>query len=154
MTMKKSGLGRLAYAACVTAIAAGSVMLMAQTPQQTKSATPNVKGKNFMGEVTAVEDKYSVATAHYKFSPGARTKWHMHSGGQVMLTEEGVSHHQNKGGPVMEMRAGESYYVKPGVWHWHGATPTESSVQFNTTRGDITWGEEVTDAEFNAKVKR
>lgn len=154
MSTKYSGLGRLVYAACVTTIAAGSMVLMAQAPQQTKSATPNTKGKNFMGEVTPVEDKYSVATAHYKFSAGARTKWHMHSGGQVMLTEEGVSHHQNKGGPVMEMRAGEAYYVQPGVWHWHGATPTESSVQFNTTRGDITWGDEVTDAEFKAKAKR
>jgi quercetin dioxygenase-like cupin family protein len=155
MTMKQSGLSRLAYVAVVTALATGSMVLMAQSPQQTKSGTPNLKqNKNFMGEVTPVEDKYSVATAHYKFSAGARTKWHMHSGGQVMLTEEGVSHHQNKGGPVMEMRAGEAYYVQPGVWHWHGATPTESSVQFNTTRGEITWGDEVTDAEFNAKVKR
>jgi quercetin dioxygenase-like cupin family protein len=104
--------------------------------------------------MSSVEDKYSVATAHYKFGPGARTKWHMHSGGQIMLTEEGVSHHQEKGGPVMEMRAGEAYYVKPGVWHWHGSAPGQSAVQFNTTRGDITWGDEVTDAEYNGKVKR
>lgn len=151
MTIKKSQFGRLLYIVCVTAVAAGSVVLMAQPPQAKKG--PNMK--NFTGgEVTPVEDKYSVATAHYKFGPGARTKWHMHSGGQVMLTEEGVSHHQNKGGPVMEMRAGEAYYVQPGVWHWHGSTPTDSAVQFNTTRGEITWGDEVTDAEYKAKPKR
>ena len=42
--------------------------------------------------------------------------------------------------------------AQPGVVHWHGATPTQSTTQFNTTRGDITWLEEVTDAQFNAKA--
>jgi quercetin dioxygenase-like cupin family protein len=120
-----------------------------------QNSTPDlVNNPNFTGKVSKVEDKWKAAFAHYKFDPGARTKWHMHSGGQVMLTEEGVSHHQNKGGPVMEMHANESYYVQPGVWHWHGATPTESAVQFNTTRGDITWGDEVSEADFKAKPKR
>lgn len=120
-----------------------------------QNGTPNLKNNpNFTGTVTSVEDKWKALTAHYKFEAGARTKWHMHGGGQVMLVEEGVTHHQNKGGPVMELRANESYYAQPGVWHWHGASPTESTVQFNTTRGDITWGDVVTDAEFNAKATR
>ncbi|MEO5922644.1 MAG: cupin domain-containing protein [Bryobacteraceae bacterium] len=135
----------------VAAVALGSVVLMAQV----QSSTPNTKANpNFTGTVTPVEDKYKVATAHYRFDPGARTKWHTHSGGQIMLVEEGVTHHQNKGGPVMELHANESYYVQPGVMHWHGATPKESTVQFNTTRGDLTWGEVVSEADFGAKAKR
>ncbi len=141
--------GKTIYA---TAIALGSVVLLMA---QVQSSTPNTKNNpNFTGTVTPVEDKYKVATAHYKFDPGARTKWHAHSGGQIMLVEEGVTHHQNKGGPVMELRANESYYVQPGVLHWHGATPNESTVQFNTTRGDITWGEVVSEADFSSKAKR
>ena len=139
--------GKIAY---VVAVALGSVALMAQV----QSSTPNTKSGNFTGTVTPVEDKYKVATAHYKFDPGARTKWHAHSGGQIMLVEEGVTHHQNKGGPVMELRANESYYVQPGVMHWHGAAPDASTVQFNTTRGDITWAEEVSEADYKAKAKR
>ncbi|MEI9814395.1 MAG: cupin domain-containing protein [Acidobacteriota bacterium] len=137
-------------------IAVSSVLWVANGQRQTKGATAKPKfGNNFTGgEVTPVEDKYSVATAHYKFGPGARTKWHSHSGGQVMLTEEGVCHHQNKGGPVRELRAGETYYVPPGVMHWHGSAPGESAVQFNTTRGEITWADPVTDAEYQAKAKR
>ena len=142
-------LGKTIY---VAAIALGSVVLLMA---QVQSSTPNTKNNpNFTGTVTPVEDKYKVATAHYKFDPGARTKWHAHSGGQIMLVEEGVTHHQNKGGPVMELHANESYYVQPGVVHWHGATPTESTVQFNTTRGDITWGEVVSESDFGAKAKR
>lgn len=144
---------RIAYTAGVMTLALGSVVWVARA--QVQSATPNTKANpNFMGTVTPVTDQYKVATAHYKFEANARTKWHSHSGGQIMLVEEGVTHHQNKGGPVMELRANEAYYVQPGVVHWHGATPDSSTVQFNTTRGDLTWMEEVTDAEFKAKAKR
>jgi len=144
---------RVAYGIGVGLIAVGSAAWVMQA--QTQSGTPNVKNNpNFTGTVSAAEDKYKVATAHYKFEPGARTKWHSHSGGQVILAEEGVTHHQNKGGPVMELRAGETYYVPPGVFHWHGAAPDASTVQFNTTRGDITWLEEVSEADYKAKAKR
>ena len=142
-------LGKTMY---VAAIALGSVVLLMA---QVQSSTPNTKNNpNFTGTVTPVPDTFKVATAHYKFDPGARTKWHSHSGGQIMLVEEGITHHQNKGGPVMELRANESYYVQPGVVHWHGAAPDASTVQFNTTRGDLTWLEEVSEADYKAKAKR
>jgi quercetin dioxygenase-like cupin family protein len=141
--------GQIVYGLGVAAISLGSLAWVLQG----QNATPNTKqNPNFQGTVNAVEDKYKTAYAHYKFEPGSRTKWHSHSGGQVILVEEGVTHFQNKGGPVMELKANEAYYAQPGVVHWHGATPTQSTTQFNTTRGDITWLEEVTDAQFNAKA--
>lgn len=141
--------GKLVYGAGVAAISVASLAWVAQG----QNATPNTKqNPNFQGVVNPVEDKYKTAYAHYEFTPGSRTKWHSHSGGQVILVEEGVTHFQNKGGPVMELKANEAYYAQPGVVHWHGATPKDRTVQFNTTRGDITWLNEVTDAEFNAKA--
>jgi quercetin dioxygenase-like cupin family protein len=59
-----------------------------------------------------------------------------------------------KGGPVIELRAGETTYAGPGVVHWHGAAPDKGGVQYNVTRGGIMWGEEVTDKEFRAAPKR
>lgn len=144
---------KAAYGVCVAAISIGSAAWIAYG--QVQSATPNTKNNpNFTGTVTAVPDQYKVATAHYRFEAGARTKWHSHSGGQIMLVEEGVTHHQNKGGPVMELRANEAYYVQPNVVHWHGAAPDKSTVQFNTTRGDLTWLDEVSEADYKAKAKR
>jgi quercetin dioxygenase-like cupin family protein len=143
------------YALGVAAISLGSVAWVMQAQQTVQSSTPSTKANpNFTGTVTPVVDQYKVATAHYKFDPGARTKWHSHSGGQIMLVEEGITHHQNKGGPVMELHANEAYYVQPGVIHWHGAAPEASTVQFNTTRGDLTWLEEVSEADYKAKAKR
>jgi hypothetical protein len=51
---------------------------------------------------------------------------------------------------VVELRAGETRYCPPGVVHWHGASPKEGGTQFNVSRGGITWGDVVTDEEFNA----
>ncbi|GCD39229.1 cupin [Streptomyces chrestomyceticus JCM 4735] len=57
------------------------------------------------------------------FAPGARTAWHRHPHGQVLHVTEGVGLVQRRGGPVEEIRAGDTVWTAPGEWHWHGATP-------------------------------
>ena len=108
---------------------------------------PNFTG----GEVKTITENSDGKPAHFYFSPGARTKWHSHEGGQIILVEDGVGLYQEKGGPVVELRAGETHYCPPGVVHWHGASPKAGGTQFNVSRGGITWLAEVTDEEFNAK---
>ncbi|HEX5229794.1 MAG TPA: cupin domain-containing protein [Bryobacteraceae bacterium] len=109
--------------------------------------SPNFTG----GEVKPVKEGTQASIVKFNFGAGARTKWHSHSGGQIIMVEDGVALYQEKGGPVVEMRAGETHYCPPNVVHWHGAAPHEGGTQFNVTRGDITWGDVVTDAEYNAK---
>ena len=118
--------------------------LHGQTPN------PNATG----GEVTKLDDKSNPAITYFRFGPGARTKWHSHAGGQIILVEEGVALTQVKGGPVIELHAGQTTYVGPGVVHWHGAASDKGGVQYNVTRGEITWMNEVTDAEYKVKPKR
>jgi quercetin dioxygenase-like cupin family protein len=108
---------------------------------------PNFTG----GEVRPLKENSQGNSVRFYFGPGARTKWHSHEGGQIILVEDGVGLYQEKGGPVVELRAGETHYCQPGVVHWHGASPKEGGTQFNTSRGGITWGDAVTDEEFNAK---
>lgn len=107
---------------------------------------PNFTG----GTVTTVTENSKGNIAHFRFGPGARTKWHSHEGGQIILVEEGVGLYQVKGGPVMELRAGETVYCPPGVEHWHGAAPNQGGVQFNISRGGITWYEAVSDKDYNS----
>jgi quercetin dioxygenase-like cupin family protein len=108
---------------------------------------PNFTG----GEVKPLKENAQGNSVRFYFGPGARTKWHSHEGGQIILVEDGVGLYQEKGGPVVELRAGETHYCPPGVVHWHGASPKEGGTQFNTSRGGMTWGDAVTDEEFNAK---
>src|SRR5262245_32414849 len=82
----------------------GVWMIEAQQAKQ----NPNFTG----GAVTPLEEKPSGNIAHFRFEPGARTKWHSHGGGQIILVEEGVALTQEKGGPLIELHAGETIYCK------------------------------------------
>lgn len=89
-----------------------------------------------------------------RFSPGAHTAWHSHAVGQTLHVTEGVGYVQARGGEIVEMRPGQSYYTPPGEWHWHGAAPerfmTHLAMWEAPTDGspETTWGEHVTDEEY------
>jgi quercetin dioxygenase-like cupin family protein len=105
---------------------------------------------NFTGTVTRLEDTSNGVIVTFRFEAGSRTKWHTHEIGQIILADEGVAHVQERGGPLVELRAGDTNYVGSGIEHWHGASPTEAGVQFNVTRGAVSFGDEVSDEDFNA----
>jgi quercetin dioxygenase-like cupin family protein len=58
------------------------------------------------------------------FEPGARSAWHTHPLGQVLVVTAGMGWVQREGGPVEEMRPGDVIWIPPGLKHWHGATAT------------------------------
>ncbi len=64
-----------------------------------------------------------ISGARVTFQPGARTAWHSHPLGQVLLVTEGIGWVQEWGGPVREIRPGDVVRIARGAKHWHGATP-------------------------------
>jgi quercetin dioxygenase-like cupin family protein len=116
---------------------------------------PTVKGPAewFTGDVwidpiAGGEGRLGVAAVH--FTPGARTAWHSHSDGQTLYVTEGEGRVRSRGDAVAVVRAGDSVYTAPGEWHWHGAAPDRFMTHLSLTQGDATWGEHVTDAEYDA----
>jgi quercetin dioxygenase-like cupin family protein len=61
-----------------------------------------------------------------QFAPGARTRWHRHPLGQVLVVTEGTGYVQRRGGPAQLVRPGDTVRVAAGEWHWHGATDTSA----------------------------
>jgi quercetin dioxygenase-like cupin family protein len=112
------------------------------------------QSSNFTGTVTRVEEGSDGIIAHFRFAPGARTKWHSHERGQIILVEQGIARTQVKGGPVIELHAGEIIYAPPGVVHWHGAAPDKECIQYNVTRGMVSWFEEVSEKDYTAPPKK
>jgi len=105
----------------------------------------------FTGRSVAMEGK-DLSAARRSFEPGARTYWHSHANGQLLLVEDGRMRTQKKGGPMKELGKGESDYAGPNVIHWHGATPGQPLIQINVGfGGDTKWLEAVTDAEYNGR---
>jgi quercetin dioxygenase-like cupin family protein len=111
---------------------------------------------NFTGKVTAspVND---VRATRIVFEPGARTNWHSHAGGQVILVERGSLIFQERGTGAKrggEVRARETYVTEPNIVHWHGAPQSATLQQIAFSFGMTSWAEKVTDAQYAAAVKK
>ena len=65
-----------------------------------------------------------VACASVTFEPGARSAWHTHPLGQILVVTAGCGWTQCEDGPIEEIRAGDVIFCRPGHRHWHGDTPT------------------------------
>jgi quercetin dioxygenase-like cupin family protein len=90
----------------------------------------------------------AVSLGSVHFSPGARTAWHSHPQGQTLYITEGLARVQDRGGPVEEVRPGETVVTEPGVWHWHGAAPGQFMTHLAVYEGAPEWGDHVSDAEY------
>ena len=102
----------------------------------------------FTGKSVAMEGK-DLTVARRHFEPGARSAWHSHDKGQLLMVEEGRMRTQKRGQSVKELGVGESDYTGPNIVHWHGASKTQALMQINVGFGGETkWMEKVTDAEY------
>ncbi|WP_054684377.1 (R)-mandelonitrile lyase [Rhodothermus marinus] len=87
------------------------------------------------------------------FEPGARTHWHVHTLGQILVVTAGRGIVQEWNGPAREIRPGDVVVIPPGVKHWHGAFPDTrlthvALVERPETGAATTWMEAVTDARY------
>jgi quercetin dioxygenase-like cupin family protein len=86
------------------------------------------------------------------FQPGARSAWHTHPLGQVLIVTEGTGRVQQWGGPVQVMRQGDVIRIGPRVKHWHGAAPSTSvthiAIQEEQNGVNVNWMEKVTDEQY------
>jgi quercetin dioxygenase-like cupin family protein len=91
------------------------------------------------------------------FEPGARTAWHTHPLGQTLHVLIGVGRFQSWGGPVREIRPGDTIWIDPGEKHWHGAAPTTGMVhialQEHLNGEHVVWLEKVSDEQYAAPVE-
>jgi quercetin dioxygenase-like cupin family protein len=93
-----------------------------------------------------------VRGASVTFEPGARTAWHTHPLGQMLIVTSGVGRAQRWGGPLEQIRPGDVVWFPPGEKHWHGATPmspmTHIAIQEALDGKVVEWLEHVTDEQY------
>jgi quercetin dioxygenase-like cupin family protein len=91
------------------------------------------------------------------FEPGARTAWHTHPLGQVLIVTSGCGLVQREGGEIEEIRPGDVIRFEPDEKHWHGASPTTAmthiAIQESLDGKAVDWMEKVSDAQYTAKHK-
>ncbi|WP_370677111.1 cupin domain-containing protein [Pleomorphomonas sp. PLEO] len=87
------------------------------------------------------------------FEPGARTAWHTHPLGQVLIVTAGLGRAQRLGGPIEDIHPGDVVWFEPGEKHWHGAAPdiamTHIAIQEELDGRAVDWMEQVTDDQYS-----
>jgi quercetin dioxygenase-like cupin family protein len=122
---------------------------------------PSVKGPaNFFTGSVRIDSPFQVGEpgraggAIVTFEPGARTVWHTHPLGQILIVLSGVGWTQCEGGPKSEIRPGDVVSCSCGKRHWHGAAPTTAMSHVAITElfegKNVEWMEPVTDEQYNA----
>ena len=118
--------------------------------------------ENFTGLVSVqylVQPKSPARTssALVTFQPGARTAWHTHPLGQVLIVTAGTGRVQRWGDPVDEIRQGDVIWIPPGQKHWHGASPTSAMSHIAIVEAldgkSVDWMEKVSDQQYSAQVR-
>jgi quercetin dioxygenase-like cupin family protein len=88
------------------------------------------------------------------FEPGARTAWHTHPLGQILIVTTGCGRAQREGGPIEEIRPGDVVTFAPGEKHWHGAAPTTAmthvAIQEAIDGKAVDWMEKVSNEQYRA----
>lgn len=121
-----------------------------------KQATAKGPGDWFTGDVwmdsiVPPDDESPLSISAVHFTPGARTAWHSHQGGQNLYVTEGLGLAQSRGHEVVELRPGQVVYTPDDEEHWHGAAPDHFMTHLSITQGPATWGQHVTDAEYTGR---
>lgn len=122
-------------------------------PKGTKLSKDWFSGDAFLHPLLAKDKNNDFAMGSVTFEPGARTHWHTHPKGQVLIITEGAGFYQERGKPAQAIKKGDVVNIPEGVEHWHGASSLSKMVHIAITnyKGEenVVWLNPVTDDEYN-----
>jgi quercetin dioxygenase-like cupin family protein len=114
--------------------------------------TANFTGKVEVTPLYRANETTSSTGGLVRFSPGARSAWHTHPAGQMLIITDGTGWVQEEGQPRREVKKGDVIWTPPGVKHWHGATSTTamSHIAISNMRDgkNVDWMEPVSDDQY------
>lgn len=82
------------------------------------------------------------------FAPGARTHWHTHDQGQILVVTSGGGRARSRDGSGGRLSPGDVVWIPPGEEHWHGADADSYMVHLAISLGGHDWLDAVTDEEY------
>lgn len=110
-------------------------------------------GEAFLSPLVAKDKNNEFSAGAVTFEIGARTNWHTHPKGQVLIVTEGSGFYQEKGKPAQIIKKGDVVNIPENVEHWHGASVQASMTHIAITNFkeevQVTWLKPVTEEEFN-----
>ena len=121
-------------------------------PKGEKGPSENFTGNAFNYGLVAPDSTFTTAVGNVYFEPGARSNWHSHPAGQILIITDGVGYHQIEGQAIETIKKGDVVKCPPNVRHWHGASPDVGLQQLyivpNIEKGIVDWEEAVTEEQY------
>ena len=109
-------------------------------------------GETYLNMLVKNDKIYNSSIVNVTFKKGARTNWHKHSGGQILLITAGKGRYQEKNKKIKILKQGDVIKIAPNIIHWHGASPTEDfshiSIEPNLPSNETTWFDRVKNEEY------
>lgn len=116
-----------------------------------KITNDNFTGTAWLNNLIDADSTNPNGVGSVTFEPGARTNWHVHPAGQIILAIEGEGYYQEKGSPKRILHKGDVVKCPPNVPHWHGASADKEFIQIAITgrqNGPTEWKQPVTEEEY------
>jgi quercetin dioxygenase-like cupin family protein len=82
------------------------------------------------------------------FTPGARTHWHRHPGGQLLVVTAGRGIVATRDGEAQVVTSADVVWAEPGEEHWHGACADSLLTHMAVSHGTTEWGGEVAQSDY------
>ena len=109
-------------------------------------------GTTYLNMLVTKDEMWNSSIGNVTFEKGARTNWHKHSGGQILLVTAGEGRYQEKDKNIQVLKAGDVVKIPKDMIHWHGASPDSDfahiSIETNIPNNQTTWLEPVSDSEY------
>ena len=109
-------------------------------------------GTTYLERLSENENTWNSSICNVTFEPKARTNWHLHSGGQILLVTAGEGRYQEENGEIRILKKGDVVKIPPNVKHWHGASPesmfSHISIETNLPDNEVTWLEPVNEEDY------
>ncbi len=125
------------------------------TQPSTKGADSYFTGNVRVDPLYARNEFFRGQGASVTFEPAARTAWHSHPIGQILIVTAGCGQIQLWGEPIQEIHPGDVVWIAPGDKHWHGATPTTAMTHISIVEENPdqapNWQEKVTEEQYLPK---
>ncbi len=126
-------------------------------PKGEKITNNNFTGTAWLQMLVNNNSIYNTSIGNVTFEPGARTNWHKHPGGQILLVTDGKGYYQEKDKPAQLIQKGDVVRIPPDTEHWHGASSDSSlthiAISPNLQKGSVEWLKPVSDEEYARSPK-
>lgn len=121
-------------------------------PKGEKGTNDLFTGNAYPTALVDADSVYNTLVGNVYFETGARSNWHSHPAGQILIITDGIGYHQIEGKPIEIIKKGSVVKCPPNVRHWHGASADVGLQQLyiipNTDKGIVEWNEAVTDEQY------